>query len=133
MPRILAGIVILLCCSATASSAQNFSTEEWDKISLNIVNLIADNKRLIKDATIDKESLRAMEKGRQVLEKAINECQTAMGKEREITAKDQELLAIANQTVKDLKKEIKKQKFLKWLGYVWGALATVAFVVVAVK
>src|SRR6185369_8014526 len=107
-------IAILLFCSVIRSSGQSFSTDEWNVLSLRIVNMIAENKMLIRNAKSDSASIAAMEQGRIALENEINQCKTAYSKEHELSSSQLELLQIAGQTVKELKSEIRKQKFLKW-------------------
>lgn len=95
--------------------------------------MIAQNKMLVANTKADSASIADMEQGRIALEKAINECQTALSKDEVISADRQALLSIANQALKELKGEIRKQKFLKWLGFTWAALATIVAVALSLK
>lgn len=125
MLKILLVTTLCLSSGVTALSAQSFSKTEWDKISLGILNMVAENNRLIEDGKADSSSIAKMESARDQLEKAIAECKLAYSYQILLTNDKDALLAQAQKSIKQLTREIRKQKILKWLAMVGMAVVII--------
>ena|SRR6478736_4013078 len=115
-------IGVLLFFSATALYSQSFTPEQWDVISLNILNQYSENVKLRADAETDSITIVNFYASVASLQKALGESEQTISALHRITGDNDALVKVYTEEIKKLKKEIRKQKFLKWSGLTLAAV-----------
>ena len=126
MHKIQAAITLFLLCSGIASSGQSFSASEWDRISLGILNMRSENLKLKAEAAIDSTTIQELTRAYYYKDSAFVKCKEAVQESTRIAQDNHALYLIREQEVKDAKKEIRKQKRLKWLSLGLGIFGLLA-------
>jgi hypothetical protein len=108
----------------TLSSGQSFSASEWDIISAKILDQRSENIMLRANAGADSTTIANLYLTTSSLQKALEESDKSYQALMRVVGDDKALIKIYEDEIKRLKKEIRKQKALKVLGFSLAIVAT---------